>query len=191
MMATPFQMPVRVKRRRTPPNLASAPRITSSAMPSSWATATAAVELSALCRPGIGSAIFFISCAAWPAGSRNTMLTSDKPHIGLRIFAVGDDAVILDAADQALHHRVISAHHRETVERHILDESAKRVLHGVVGLEVVEMLGIDIGDDRNVGGKFQEGAVGFVGLDHHPVAGAQARIGAIGIDDAAVDYGRI
>ena len=115
----------------------------------------------------------------------------DQPHVGLRIFAVGDDAMILDAADQALHHRMIGAHHREAVERHVLDEGAERVLHGVEGLEVVEMLGIDIGDDGDVGRQLEKGAVGFVGLDHHPVAGAEPRIGAVGVDDAAIDHGRI
>ena len=56
---------------------------------------------------------------------------------------------------------------------------------------MIEMLGVDIGDDRNVGRKLQERAVELVGLDHHPVAGAEPRIGAVGIDDAAVDHGRI
>ena len=115
----------------------------------------------------------------------------DQPHIGLRVLAIGDDAVILDAADQALHHRMIGAHHRKAVERHVLDEGAKRVLHGFEGLEVIEMLGIDIGDDGDVGRQLEESAVGFVGLDHHPLAGAEPRIGAVGVDDAAVDHGRI
>ena len=53
--STPFHSPVRVKRRFTPPKAASALRICSSPTPSSRATAMAAVALSALCRPGIGS----------------------------------------------------------------------------------------------------------------------------------------
>ena len=119
------------------------------------------------------------------------MRNVDEPHIGLRILAIGDDAMVLDAADQALHHRMIGAHHREAIERHVLDEGAKRVLHGVIGLEVIEMLGIDIGDDGDIGRQLEKGAVGFVGLDHHPVAGAEPGIGAIGVDDAAIDHGRI
>ena len=39
--------------------------------------------------------------------------------------------------------------------------------------------------------QLQEGAVALVGLDHHPVAGAQPRVGAVGVDDAAIDHGRI
>ena len=36
----------------------------------------------------------------------------------------------------------------------------------------------------------QEGAVALVGLDHHPLAGAEPGVGAVGVDDAAVDHGR-
>ena len=93
--------------------------------------------------------------------------------------------------DQRLHHRMVGAHHREAVERHVLDEGAEGLLHRLEGLEVVEMLGVDVGDDGDVGRQLQEGAVGLVGLDHHPVAGAEPRIGAVGVDDAAVDDGRI
>ena len=56
---------------------------------------------------------------------------------------------------------------------------------------MVEMLGVDIGDDGDVGGQFQERAVALVGLDDHPVAAAALGVGAIGVDDAAVDDGRI
>ena len=86
---------------------------------------------------------------------------------------------------------MIEAHHREAVERQVFDEGQKGVLDRVEGLEVVEMLGIDVGDDRDVGGQLQERAVALVGLDHHPVAGAEPGIGAIGVDDAAIDHGRI
>jgi len=68
---------------------------------------------------------------------------------------------------------------------------AEGVLHGVERLEVVEMLGVDIGDDRDVGRQLQERAIALVGFHHHPVAGAKPRVGAIGVDDAAVDHGGI
>ena len=56
---------------------------------------------------------------------------------------------------------------------------------------MVEMLGIDVGDDGDVGRQLQEGAVALVGLHHHPLALAHAGIGAVGVDDAAIDDGRI
>ena len=94
-------------------------------------------------------------------------------------------------ADQLLHGRMIEAHHGEAVERQVLDEGEERLLDRVEGLEMVEMLGIDVGDDGDVGGQLEEGAVAFVGLDHHPVAAAAPRVGAVGVDDAAVDDGGI
>ena len=90
-----------------------------------------------------------------------------------------------------LHHRMIDAHHGKAVERHVLDEIAERVLHRLERLEVIEMLRVDIGDDGDVGRQFQKRAVALVGFHHHPLAGAQPRIGAVGIDDAAIDHGRI
>jgi len=86
---------------------------------------------------------------------------------------------------------VIDTHYRKTVERHVLDEIAERVLHGVESLEVIEMFRIDIGDDGDIGRQFQERAVALVGFHHHPLAGAEPGVGAIGIDDAAIDHGRI
>ena len=115
----------------------------------------------------------------------------DQPHIGLRVFAIGDDAAVLDLADEGLHHGMIGAHHGKAVERHVLDEIAERVLDRLERLEVIEMLGIDVGDDHDIGRQLQERAVALVGLDHHPVAGAEPGVGAVGVDDAAIDHGRI
>ena len=122
-----------------------------------------------------------------------TVLVRDvgEAHVGLRVFAVGEDAAVDQLADQRLHHRMIGAHHREAVERDVLDEIVEGVLHRFVGVEVVEVLGIDIGDDGDVGRQLEEGAVGLVGLHHHPVAGTEPGIGAVGVDDAAVDDGRV
>ena len=53
---------------------------------------------------------------------------STQPRVRLRIFAIGDDAAILDLADQLLHCRMIEAHHREAVEGDIFDEGAERFL---------------------------------------------------------------
>ena len=118
-------------------------------------------------------------------------LTSMQPHVGLRVLAIGENAPVLDPADQLLHGRMIEAHDREAVERQVSDQRQERLLDRVESLEVVEMLGIDVGDDGDVGGQLQERAVALVGLDHHPVAVAEPRVGAVGVDDAAVDDGRI
>ena len=115
----------------------------------------------------------------------------DQPRIGLRIFAIGDDAAVLDLADDGLHHRMVDAHHGKAVERHVLDEIAEGVLHRLERPEVIEMLRVDIGDDGDVGRQFQKRAVALVGLHHHPFAGPQPRVGAVGVDDAAIDHGRI
>jgi hypothetical protein len=45
--------------------------------------------------------------------------------------------------------------------------------------------------DRHVRRELQEGPVRFVGLHHHPVALAHAGVGAVGVDDAAVDHRRV
>ena len=102
------------------------------------------------------------------------MVEIGQSHIGLRVLAVSKDAAVLEFADHGLHDRMIGAHHCETVERHILDEGTECILHGVKSLEVVEMLGVDVCNDRDVGWKLQKGAIGFVGLHHHPVASPEA-----------------
>lgn len=54
---------------------------------------------------------------------------------------------------------MIEAHHAETVERHVLDELAEGCAHGVEIAVVVEMLGVDIGNDGDFRWQLQEGAV--------------------------------
>ena len=125
------------------------------------------------------------------AGDAAGQVDVEQPDVGLRVLAIGEDAPVLDPADQLLHRRMVEAHHGEAVERQVLDQRQKGVLDRVEGLEMVEMLGIDVGDDGDVGRQLEEGAVALVGLDHHPVARAEPGVGAIGVDDAAVDDGRI
>ena len=93
--------------------------------------------------------------------------------------------------DHALHDRMVDAQHREAVERDVADESLERLLQrGEIAVEI-EVLGIDVGDDRDRRRQPGEGAVALVGLDDHPVAGAEPRVGAVGVDDAAIDHGRV
>ena len=56
---------------------------------------------------------------------------------------------------------------------------------------VFHVLGVDVGDDGDGRGQAVEGAVAFVGLDHHPFALPHARVGTVGVDDAAVDDRRV
>ncbi len=114
-----------------------------------------------------------------------------EAHVGLRVLAIGDDAAVLDAAHQRLHFGMVDAHHAEAVERHVLDEVAECLAHAIEGAVMVEVLRVDIGDHGDLGRQLQERAVAFVGLHDHPFALAHARIGAVGVDDAAIDDGRV
>ena len=110
-----------------------------------------------------------------PASSANLGPGFDALGMALSLYLVAGVDGESAPTDGA---RVVDAHHREAVERHVLDEVAERVLHRVEGLEVIEMFGIDIGDDGDVGRQLEEGAVALVGLDHHPFAGTELGVGA-------------
>ena len=112
-------------------------------------------------------------------------------NVGLRGETVGDDAAIANAGHDALHFGVIQAQEGGAVEGHVLDELDEGALDRVEIAIVIEMLGIDVGDHRERTVEAQEAAVALIGLDHHPVARAQARVRAIAVDDAAVDDGGI
>ena len=112
-----------------------------------------------------------------------------QAHVGLRAAAIGDDAAVAHLADHLLHHRMVDAHHGKTVEGNVLDEGEEGFLRLVERAVVVKMLGVDVGDDHDVGGKLHEGAVGLIRLHYHPVTLAEAGVGAIGVDDATVDDG--
>ena len=101
-----------------------------------------------------------------PVFSRN------QPGIGLRAAAIGDDPPVPHPADQRLYLGMIDAHRCETVEGNVLDKGEEGIFRLVEGAVVIEVFGIDIGDDRYIGGKFEERAIAFVGLDHHPIASA-------------------
>ena len=114
-----------------------------------------------------------------------------QAHVGLRAPTIGDDATVAHLADHLLHHRMVDAHDGEAIEGNILDEGEEGLLRLVEGTVMVKVLGVDIGDDHHIRRKLHEGAIGLIRLDDHPVALAEPRIGAIGIDDAAIDDGRV
>ncbi len=113
------------------------------------------------------------------------------PHAGLRAEPVGDDAAVRHAGDHLLHRRVVDAQHGEAVERDVADELVVAGGHRLGAAPVVQVLGVHVGDHGDGGGQAQEAAVALVGLHHHPVALAQPGVGAVGVDDAAVDHGRV
>ena len=169
-------------------------------MPSSLATAMAAVAFDTLWLPGHRQPqIPDLGLHARLAAADHHIEDRGRAvhpvvleaHIGLRVLAIGNDAPVLDAGDQRLHFRMVRAHHAKAVERNIFNELAESLANLVERAVVIEMLGIDVGDDRYLGRQLQEGAVALVGLDHHPLALAHAGIGAIGVDDAAIDDRRV
>ena len=85
------------------------------------------------------------------------------------------------ARHDRLHLGMIDAEHRGAIERHVLDELDEGVLDRVEAAVMVEMLGIDVGDDRDRAVEPQEAAVALVGLDHHPVAVAEPGVGAVAL----------
>ena len=86
---------------------------------------------------------------------------------------------------------MIKTHHRKTVERQIFNKMAKSVFDGVKRMEVIQMLWINICDDRHISWQFQKSAIAFICLHNHPFASAQTRVGAISVYDAAIDNGWI
>ena len=159
-MATPFHVPVRVKRRLTPPKLADRladdvdrgservrdrdrRRRIEGVVPAGHRQREVVDEGRAAGRP--------LADQDRKPGEPAGKVDVEKARVGLRILAIGQDAAVLDPPDQLLHRRMIEAHDGEAVKRQVLDQGQKGVLDGVEGLEMVEVLGIDVGDDRDVG----------------------------------------
>ena len=111
----------------------------------------------------------------------------DKTHISLRVLAISHNAAVFDAAHQSLHFGMIKAHHAKAIEGNILDKLRESRTHSVEIAVMIEMFRVDIGDDRNIGRKLEERTVAFIRFHHHPVTIAHAGIGAIGVDDTAID----
>ena len=111
--------------------------------------------------------------------------------VGLRGKAVGDDAAVGQARDHLLHAGMVDAQDGEAIERHVGDELVVAGDHGLGRAPMVQVLGVHVGDDGDDGGQAQEAAVALIGLDHHPLAVAEPGVGPVGVDDAAVDHGRV
>jgi hypothetical protein len=86
---------------------------------------------------------------------------------------------------------MIEAHDGKAVKGDVFDELVEGAFDAFEVAIVIKVFGIDIGDNGNIGGEFDEGAVALVGFDDHPLPRPKARIGAVGIDDPAIDDGGI
>src|SRR5215471_5013655 len=111
-----------------------------------------------------------------------------ETDVGLWIFAVGENAPILKLADQGLDDGVVGTHNGEAVKWDILDKPTKCILHGLKSLEVVEMLGVYVCYNGDIGRQLEECAVRFIRLHNHPIAGAEPRIGAVRVDNPSIYY---
>ena len=81
-------------------------------------------------------------------------------------------------AQQPAHVDAVDSEHGEAIKRHAVDEVEIGLAHPLHRAVMVEMLGIDIGDDRDRREQEQKGGVALVGLGHHVVAAAKAHVGA-------------
>ena len=80
---------------------------------------------------------------------------------------------------------MIDARDGKAEERNVFQERFVFVMHRLDRTEIVEMLGIDVRDDTDLGRQPRERAVALVGFDDHPLALTKPRVRAPRVDDAA------
>ena len=197
-------MPVSSKRRLTPVNVDRAERMASSAMPASLADGDGGKSVERIVLAGDGD----LPAAKLPlaaAHARAELGVDDdaaallrqaaQDEVGAARGAVGEQAAAvtaqLEPLDHVARHRMIDAGDGEAIEGNVAEEGLELAMHVLDRLEVVEVLGVDVGDDADLRRQAHEGAVALVGLDDHPLALAEARVGAPVLDDAAGDHRRI
>src|SRR3546814_8476641 len=73
--------------------------------------------------------------------------SSDPANVGLRAEAISNNAAVLHPRQDCLHFRMIEAEQSCAVKRDIANKFDKGVLHPVEAAIMVEMFGIDIGDE--------------------------------------------
>ena len=94
------------------------------------------------------------------------------------IDAVSDDRA-RDARHQARCHRIVGAHDRDAVERHVVQEVDEALLEPLeVAVVRGEMIVVDVGDDRHHRMQMHERRVALVGLGDQVIAGAEPRVAA-------------
>ena len=117
-------------------------------------------------------------------------LVGGDAHVAALVEAVGVHASALGAGDVD-HVGIFAARHDDAVCGDQTHEVVELVVDLVKVLIVVEVIGLDVGDEHRLGRQVREGLVGFVGLDHVMGAGAGVGVGAVGAHDAADEEGGV
>ena len=99
----------------------------------------------------------------------------DAADVGLGTKSVGNNLAVRDARDHGLHLGMVDAERGKAVEGNVLDKGVESVAQPIESAVMVQVLGIDVGDDRNSGRQPNESAVGFIGLGDHPAPAAEPR----------------
>src|SRR6516162_3381574 len=86
---------------------------------------------------------------------------------------------------------MINTQRYHAIKWNVAYKSLERLAQCVVAAVEIEMLRIDVGNDRYRRRQPGESTVALVGLNHHPVACSQAGVSAIGVDYAPVYHSRI
>src|SRR3546814_20652497 len=80
---------------------------------------------------------------------------------------------------------MVQAQQRRAIERHVLDKLEIRRLDVIEIAIMVEMFGLDIGDDSDRPVEMQDNDVALVGIDQQPVRRADPGVRAINIEIAS------
>ena len=162
-------------------------------MSRSMPTATAAMALAIMCLPGTWSFSRAELAALVEDGRRaREPLEAHVPgeDVGLGREAVGDEPP-LELGDDALQVRVVEAEDDRAVERDLVGEADERLLDLLDVRIVVEVLGVDVGQDGDERGEEEERPVALVGFGDEEIPGSELGVGPEGVQPAADDDGRV
>ena len=124
------------------------------------------------------SAAFRIRQTQCEVGSASLLMHILGTHVGLRSEAVAEN-VPWHFGSQRGDFGVVDAQHRQPVERQPVQEFGERHAHALeIAAVILQMVGVDIGDHRDLRIQAQEAAVAFVCFGDQPVAAAEPRVGA-------------
>ncbi len=144
----------------------------------------------ALCTPGTVE-LQADALAVVGDGGRYRAIGDDvrDAHIGARRLAEGDHVRVREPGADTERTGVVAGDHHRLGRR--VGEPDEGVVERLLRAEVVEMVGVDVGDqcDRRV--VEQEGAVGLIRLDHEQLTGAGGAGQAELLDHPAVDEVRV